>query len=625
MLGPLIFPPDSAQKSGAEESSSAAEGSIAAIVGALLTLMVVMGIAVQRRHRQPPKEGAEKPGGNELAAAAASELKNISASVAVMLPVTIAATSAGNRLWPDFRRVVSFDLLYYDNPIIKLDDLALHDVYALLVISCPPGTYLDHLRAVGGRWLNLPFSKSNEEDLVDDAVDFFMAAMPDCLVERAIDLLALFEERAEDTEALYALIDEVFSSGPRKFLVRDKSGNARMNADAAIREVHCPEPEYFDVGNDGTEGMYEFGSGGGEGSDEPDGSGQCYTEIFAGTPFANAPVSNDYDLVSGSGEAVEEATYDVAASTQEDTYSTAQAEEESTYSFADSGKSSKDRPGGTHSFGSTTKENTYALGSAPEENKYSLGSAPEVNDYSLGSAPQLNDYSLGSAPEKNNYSLGSSTKENDHSLWSAPQPNDCSLGSALEENNYSLGSAPDERAHGVAASRGNTHSLQNDPTGELSKSFTLTMDAHPKEGMIRGLRFKSMHRSNPLVSHGNSAGEDTDEGMEEQQAESPAPVGPDHTLSMSRTESYLGLGDGMMVHGIQDPKKMASQEAGPSTAPPRALTFTEEAGMLETTSHSQTTFPLLSARGQLRTASPWRRQKLSITSSPCVPKTRMAP
>jgi hypothetical protein len=396
----LNFETDSAQ-SGAEESNSAAEASIAGVAAALLLVMVLLGIVVQRRQRQSPKEGAEEPGFDELPAAGASKLENISAGIAVVVPALIAKTSAGNRLWSDFRRVVSFDVLYYENPIMKLDDLALHDVYALLAISCPPSAYLDNLRTVGGRWLNLPISKSNEEDLVNDAADFFMAAMPDCLVERAIDLLALskLQEGPEDTEALYALVDELFS-GPNAFLVRDTSGNAQMNPYAAIREVHCPEPEYFEAENDGTEGVYQFESDVGLGGDK---SGRHYfgaAEIFAETPFAAAPASNDYDLVYG--ETDDDPTYDMAAS----------------------------KPA----------ENNYSLGSAPEENNYSLGSAPEENNYSLGSAPEENNYSLGSAPEENNYSLGS----------------------APEENNYSLGSASDERTYGVrpeTSGHENTYSL----------------------------------------------------------------------------------------------------------------------------------------------------------------------
>jgi len=148
-----------------------------------------------------------------------------------------------------------------------------------------------------------------------------------------------------------------------------------------------------------------------------------------------------------------------------------------------------------------------------------------------------------------------------------------SLGSVPEENKYS---APDEHAAaGAASGRGNTHSLPDDPTGELSKSPTLTMDPN------LGLRFKSMHRSNPLVSHGDSADEDSNEEMVNQQAESPATVGSNHPLSS------LGLGDGQgaqpafVAYALPDPEKSVSQKAGhPSTAPPRALTFTEEETML---------------------------------------------
>ena len=521
---PVILPPDTAA-SGAEESNGAAEGSIAAIVGALLIMMVVMGVVVQRRQRHRPKEGAEKPGFDELSASAASELENISTGIAVVVPATIAATSAGNRLWSDFRRVVSFDVLYYDNPIMKLDGLALHDVYALLEISCPPGAYLDNLRAVGGRWLKLPFSASNADDLVNDAVEFFLAAMPDCLVERAIDLLALsnLEAGAEETEALYALIDEVFSSNPRKFLVRDKSGNAQMNPYAAIREVHRPEPEYFEVGNDGTEGVYQFRTEVGESGYKP--GEHYYTDIFAGTPFAHAPASSEYDLVSGEAEndatydvgasapgnvtydvgdsAPGNVTYDVGASPPEDTYSSAQAEEESMYAVADSGKPptvSKGRPEGTYSLGSSTEANNYSMGSAPEENNYSIGSAPEENNYSTGSAPEENNYSLGSAPEENNYSLGSAPAEPTYGVAASGGNNTYSLGAnESTEDTYAIANAvgigttestDGEAIYGLTSGRGNAYSLGSFEATESTDDSEATYGLASGTGG-GGLQFKS--------------------------------------------------------------------------------------------------------------------------------------
>ena len=106
---------------------------------------------------------------------------------------------------------------------------------------------------------------------------------------------ANFKKPTEGAESLYTLIDEVFSAGPNAFLMRDTSGNAQMIPQAAIREVHCPEAECFEAGNDGTEGVYEFGSGGGKDGDK---AGRHYhgaAEIFAETPFAE---SSDCDVMA---------------------------------------------------------------------------------------------------------------------------------------------------------------------------------------------------------------------------------------------------------------------------------------------------------------------------------------
>jgi len=114
---------------------------------------------------------------------------------------------------------------------------------------------------------------------------------------------------------------------------------------------------------------------------------------------------------------------------------------------------------------------------------------------------------------------------------------------------------------------------EDDPTGEMSKTSTLMMD--PK----LGIRFQSMHRSNPLVFLGDSEDRDADEDMEDQ--ESPPTVGSD----LGWTDPSLGLVGGTMIHYPADelPSPMVSLEAGtPYTGPPRALTFTEEGEMLET-------------------------------------------
>lgn len=421
-LNPTVVIYEDLSESGAEEDSTQV-ASIAAMAATLLALlsMSLAWIIVQRRQRQS-KEVAEKPSCDRRLSAAVVELKNIPAGIEAVVP---AATSAGSRLWSDFRRVVSFDGLYFRNQIMKLDDLALQDSYALLGISCPPSAYIDHLRIVGGRWLDLTFSDSNEEDLVDDAVDFFETAMPDCLLERAIDLFALraLQGGTDPLEGAYALLGgNMFPSGPSEyaFMVRDKSGNAQMDPYAALRRVHCPEPEYFEIDDDhlwggGKYGRHRFGD----------------VDIFADTPFAKAPAPPEYDLVTpyavssdpshtvpeyamAEDSTVEyEATYALAEGEEEVTYALAQGEPDVTYSIAHAGeqrikyslagvrnpqKLSKGRP-------------EWTLSSAPSTEETSSDTVQEVRpaqSWSLGSFGAVTE-STDDIDDEVTYSLACST------------------------------------------------------------------------------------------------------------------------------------------------------------------------------------------------------------------------
>ena len=329
------------------------------------------------------------------------ELNNIPVEIEAVVP---AATSAGSRLWSDFRRVVSFDGLYFRNPIMKLDDFALQDSYALLGLSCPPSAYLDHLRTVGGRWLDLTFSDSNEEDLVDDAVDFVETAMPDCLLERAIDLLALraLQGGADDLEGVYALLGgNMFPSGPSEyaFLVRDKSGNAQMNPYAALRRVHCPEPEYFEIDDDhlwggGKYGRHRFGD----------------VDIFADTPFAKAkaPAPPEYDLVTpyavSSDPSYNVPEYDVAEDSTveyEATYALAECEEEVTYALA------QGEPDVTYSIAHAGEEKVkYSLAGGRKPRKLSKG-RPEWTSSSAPSTEETSSDAVQEGRPPQSWSLGS--------------------------------------------------------------------------------------------------------------------------------------------------------------------------------------------------------------------------
>lgn len=74
---------------------------------------------------------------------------------------------------------------------------------AILGMSCPPRSFFGHLRAVGDRFAQ---QKALHDSTIDDVVDFLCAAMPDVLVERAMDVCVCTDGGVDDS--LYALIDD---------------------------------------------------------------------------------------------------------------------------------------------------------------------------------------------------------------------------------------------------------------------------------------------------------------------------------------------------------------------------------------------------------------------------------
>ena len=110
-----------------------------------------------------------------------------------------------------------------------------------------------------------------------------------------------------------------------------------------------------------------------------------------------------------------------------------------------------------------------------------LASAPEVSDFTLvsSSAPAVNDYALTSstAPIVSDYALASSTAPADH------------LCATTDDLNAPLSSSPSL----TLDDDGHTYETTDDLNAPLSKVPSLTLDDDDH------LRFKSVHRSNPLA------------------------------------------------------------------------------------------------------------------------------
>ena len=173
-----------------------------------------------------------------------------------------ALTQRGDRLWADFCRVVSFDHQYFGNDLLALDDKQLEDAYALLGVTCPTSSFFGPLRQVGARFGAQEIKDVEGDDvMLDDLVDFLFKAMPDVLMERAIDVCALGNGDASQ-------IFDDYKPESNPFLY-DKGGCRELLYDAAHREVHHVDPLYYEpndneyntCGGDGGETVYGMANG----------------------------------------------------------------------------------------------------------------------------------------------------------------------------------------------------------------------------------------------------------------------------------------------------------------------------------------------------------------------------
>lgn len=266
-----------------------------------------------------------------------------------------ALTQRGDRLWADFRRCIAFDHLYFGNKLLAVSDAALEDVYAILAVTCPVRSFFGPLREVGDRFASQRLEKDNIDELIlDDLVDFIERAMPDVLMERAIDMCAQIETEKQNAataeEDFYEFINDYV---PEKNMYLAPQGSCMgLRSDAADRELHQVDPLYYepdeledDEGHRGSEyseicnyalggasdygvlvgphamegqALYDFGSTAGGVPEEglydtasaPDGMGEAVYDTAAApkTPFGAEPL---YSLGSGGGD--DEGIYGIAS------------------------------------------------------------------------------------------------------------------------------------------------------------------------------------------------------------------------------------------------------------------------------------------------------------------------
>jgi len=161
-----------------------------------------------------------------------------------------ALTKRGDRLWAEFRRCIAFDYMYFGNKILALDDGALEDVYAILAVTCPTRSFFDPLRGVGQRFLKQHADSDSSDIVLDDVVDFIEKALPDVLVERAIDMCALIASSRQNPDTAAADFSDMFDDYvPEEniYLAPSLGGSWRgLSSDAAHRELHQVDPLYYE-------------------------------------------------------------------------------------------------------------------------------------------------------------------------------------------------------------------------------------------------------------------------------------------------------------------------------------------------------------------------------------------
>jgi hypothetical protein len=310
-------------KSGGGDNNSAA--SIPVLVGiiiaSLLFCLLCVSAVIWRRERDQKKDCEDvisNPAHN-LMGAYNFDNKTMGA---VHTEVPLAAlTKRGDRLWEDFRRVVSFDHQYFGNDLLALDDKQLQDAYAILAVACPTESFFGPLRQVGARFCAQEITDPDKDEaILDDLVDFLAKAMPDVLMERAIDVLAMGGDASDMFDG--------YAPEKNPFLY-DRGGCREMVYDAAHRELIEIDPVYCESSHLQPDSPYGLaGSGGpadyGRAGNFADGDVYAMADSsMEGNVYARAHGANgggNYDMARGGkaaadyemARAVHGANYDVA-------------------------------------------------------------------------------------------------------------------------------------------------------------------------------------------------------------------------------------------------------------------------------------------------------------------------
>ena len=156
-----------------------------------------------------------------------------------------------------FNRVVSYDMMYHGNEPLKLSNNDLGMVYSLLELKAPDPDAMQGMRLKTRNFLDekVDGPQPTVDDIIADAVEFLARALPDVLVDRAIDCFA-FSRNPSDKELLAGLTNEYFAAA-NPFLEKDETTGAFLPADRSFYNLAAKSagasawtpPEYCEANN----------------------------------------------------------------------------------------------------------------------------------------------------------------------------------------------------------------------------------------------------------------------------------------------------------------------------------------------------------------------------------------
>jgi hypothetical protein len=376
------------------DSSSVPIGTIAgAVLGGFVGLILVMALAMYLLRRRG-RSGEESFDKQPLA-------------VYSMQNPGYGEMSPEDTLTPNFLRAVAYGMLR-GRRLANTSDLDLRSVYQLLNLPFPATAVTTTLRQHAVDFLDTVIPLHPEvicDSLIEEAVNFVAEAMPDLLLEVALDVVAARAKMSSVTddqiyEQYYAALEE---AGVEYELVGDVNGAARVALYDALMEPDTMNQDYMDTGVEDYSADYALAGGMREGA-EPTysmagGQGQPTEGSYFMAGGRGKPAEGTYAMASGNaamyGIALNEASpYALAAggpgADDEPVYSPAN-DIEPTYAFAGAKDGDADSDEATYSFAAaadTDGEPRYALGTVggprdSDEPTYSLagGMPAESNDY----------------------------------------------------------------------------------------------------------------------------------------------------------------------------------------------------------------------------------------------------